>query len=300
MNSGTDSTVTAPVVLLTGATAGIGEELARRFAADGATLVCVARDATKAERLVADLRQTTGNERISHLLGDLSRPSQVRDVARAFAERHDRLDVLFNNAGALFATRRLTEDGLERTFALNHLSYFVMTVLLLPRLKVAREARVVSTSSGAHRWGDLGFLDDLQTERFGVGGRRAYGRSKLANIWFTRELARRLDGTRVTANCYHPGFVASQFATNNGVLSKVAMTFARPFARNVERGADTGYWLATRRDASNETGGYWFDRTRRHGTRAARDADAPARLWGESERIVAGLLGDDWAREEAT
>jgi len=198
------------IVLLTGATAGIGREAARQLADKGATLVCVARSEDKARALVDELRGATGNDAISYLIGDLSRPAEVRRVALALKEQHDRLDVLFNNAGAMFDRRQLTEDDLERTFALNHLGYFVMTVMLLDELKAAK-GRVVSTSSGAHGQGDMAYLDDLQTEGYGMSGMKAYGRSKLANIWFTRELAERLEGTGVTATCFHPGFVASGF-----------------------------------------------------------------------------------------
>jgi len=147
----------------------------------------------------------------------------------------------------------------------------------------------VSTSSDAHKQGDLRYLDDLQTERWGLGGMRAYGRSKLANIWFTTELARRLEGTGVTANCFHPGFVASEGARNNGFWAKLAMTISRPFQRNVRKGAETGVWLASAPEAAAETGGYFVDCERRTPSEAARDAEAPARLWAESERILAGL-----------
>jgi retinol dehydrogenase-12 len=279
------------IVLLTGSTAGIGYAAAKALANKGYHVVCVARDAGKAARLVEEL----GRERASALIADLSRPAEVARVAQEFAVRHERLDVLFNNAGALFIERRLTEDGLERTFALNHMSYFVLSVMLLDLLKASAPARVVSTSSHAHRRGDLDYLDDLQTERWDPTGMRAYGRSKLANIWFTVELARRLEGTGVTANSYHPGFVASDFARNNGFLAVLAMKLSRPFQRSVERGADTGVWLASAPEVAEDTGGYFYERKRRKGTRAARDAEAPARLWRESERIAASVLGEGWA-----
>lgn len=279
------------VILLTGATAGIGEEAARQLAASGATLVCAARSEAKARRLVDGIKRATGNERVSYLLGDLSRPAEVRRLAESFREAHPRLDVLFNNAGALFTRRGLTADGLERTFALNHLAYFVLTTGLLDLLRTSAPARIVSTSSAAHGKASPGYLDDLQCERWGLSGMKAYGGSKLANIWFTVELARRLEGSGVTANCFHPGFVASRFARNNGLVATLGMIASRPFQRNVRRGAETGVWLATSPEVEGETGGYWFDRKRRKGTRAARDPDAPARLWAESERIMARVLG---------
>lgn len=286
------------VVLLTGATAGIGKEAAREFARRGATLVCVGRNDAKTRALVESLRAETNNEAISYVIGDLSRPAQAKDVAHAFLQDHSKLDVLFNNAGAWFTERALTDDGLERTFALNHLGYFVLTVLLLDALKAAGPARVVSTSSDAHGSGGLDYLDDLQTDGWGRGGFTAYGRSKLANIWFTVELARRLEGSQVTANCFHPGFVASEFGRNNGVLTKIMMTLSRPFQRSVQQGADTGVWLATSKDVAGVSGGYWFERRRKKGTRAARDKAAPARLWSETERIVGDILGSDWRSTE--
>jgi NAD(P)-dependent dehydrogenase (short-subunit alcohol dehydrogenase family) len=287
------------VVLLTGATAGIGREAASQIARLGATLVCVGRDEDKARLLVDELRSASGNDRISSLIGDLSRPGEVQQVAVQFKEQHDRLDVLFNNAGAMFDRRQLTEDGLERTFALNHLGYFVMTQLLLDKLEAAPAGRVVSTSSGAHGKGDLAYLDDLQTERYGLSGMKAYGRSKLANIWFTRELAKRLEGTQVTATCFHPGFVASDFGYNNSLFFKLVLTMSKPFQKTVAQGADTGVWLATSGETAGETGSYWIHRKRRKGSPAARDDQAPARLWSQSEAIVARLLGDDWATAPA-
>ena len=282
------------VVLLTGATAGIGKEAARQLAERGAELVCVGRNRAKTEALVAELRSDTGNDSVDFLIGDLSRPAECQAVANAFLAEHDRLDVLFNNAGALFTDRELTEDGLERTFALNHLGYFVLTELLIDALKAASPARIVSTASDAHRAGDLEYLDDLQTAGWGSSGFKAYGRSKLANIWFTRQLAERLEGTGVTAHCFHPGFVASDFARNNGALATFVMMISRPFQKTVAQGADTGVWLATEDEIPGESGGYWYERRRKKGTRDARDPGAPARLWKESERIVADVLGDDW------
>lgn len=279
------------VMLITGATAGIGRAAAHALAATGATLVCAARNEEKARELVAELQEKSGNQEISYLIGDLSRPAEVRKLAQAFQEQHQRLDVLFNNAGAYFVSRALTEDGLERTFAVNHMAYFVLTTELLDLLQASAPSRVVSTSSDAHGQAGLDYLDDLQSERWGASGLRAYAGSKLANIWFTAELGKRLEGTGVLVNCFHPGFVASSFAKNNGFLAKMVMTLTRPFQRNVTRGAETGVWLATSPEVGEETGGYWFDKRRKKGTRAARNPDAPARLWAESERILAEVLG---------
>ncbi|MEZ6183489.1 MAG: SDR family oxidoreductase [Planctomycetota bacterium] len=276
------------IVLLTGSTAGIGQEAARQLAAQGHTLVLVARSEPKAQALAEELKQSSGNDAHGYLVGDLSRPAEVRQVAQAFRERHERLDVLFNNAGALFTDRQLTPDGFERTTAVNHLAYFVLTTELLDLLQ-ASKGRVVSTASDAHHQGDLGYLDDLQNERWGVGGMRAYGRSKLANIWFTRELARRVEGSGATATCFHPGFVASDFARNNGFLATVAMIVTRPFQRSVTKGADTGVWLATSDEAAGQNGGYYHNRKLGRLSKAARDPDAPATLWAKTEALLAGV-----------
>jgi retinol dehydrogenase-12 len=286
-------------VLLTGATAGIGKEAALQFAKRGATLICVGRNEEKTRGLVEELKSATDNQAISYLIGDLSRPAQVKRVAMEFLKEHDKLDVLFNNAGAWFTDRVVTDDGLERTFALNHVGYFVLTMLLVDALEAAAPARVVSTSSGAHGSGDLDYLDDLQTEAWKTGGFKAYARSKLANIWFTVELAKRLESKGVTAHCFHPGFVASEFGRNNGVLTKIAMTLSRPFQKTVQQGADTGVWLATSDEVDGPSGGYWFQRSRKKGTLLARDEGAPGRLWKETERIAAELLGNDWAASAA-
>ena len=278
------------VILLTGSTAGIGRAAAHTLAATGATLVAVARNEAKAKALVEHVRKDTHNESVSYLLGDLSRPSEVRQVASAFRTQYDRLDVLFNNAGAIFVERQLTEDGLERTFAVNHMAYFILAIELLDMLKASAPSRIVSTSSAAHAQGDLAMLDDLQNDSWGTAGMKAYGRSKLANIWFTRELARKLAGSGVTANCFHPGFVASDFGRNNGVLATLLMMVSRPFQRNARKGADTGVWLATSPDVEGQTGGYYYNRAKQRTTRTARDDAAPARLWAESERILAEVV----------
>ncbi|MDC3378690.1 SDR family NAD(P)-dependent oxidoreductase [Planctomycetota bacterium] len=278
------------VILLTGATAGIGQQAARELIKTGCTLVCVARNESKAKTLVDELNATSGSTRASYLIGDLSRPAEVRRVAQEFRERHTRLDVLFNNAGAMFMDRQVTEDGLEKTFALNHLGYFVLTTELLDLLESSAPARVVSTASAAHAQGDLAYMDDWQSERYGLQGMKAYGRSKLANIWFTREFAKRVDASKVTATCFHPGFVASEFARNNGMLGKVVMTLTRPFQRNVQKGADTGVWLATAPDVAGKSGGYYFNRKERRPTKTGRDETGPGKLWAESERLVEKIL----------
>jgi NAD(P)-dependent dehydrogenase (short-subunit alcohol dehydrogenase family) len=201
-------------VVITGGTSGIGEVAAVALAKMGARIVLVARDKTRGDATVPRLRDSAPGVAHSIHFADLLRLAEMKRVAAQIADHESRIDTLINNAGALFATRRLTEDGLERTFALNHMAYFVMTEGLRERLSASGPARIINTASAAHQGATLDF-DDLQSAKsFGV--MKAYGRSKLCNILFTRELARRLHGTGVTANCLHPGFVATRFGDQSG------------------------------------------------------------------------------------
>ncbi|MGC1704206.1 MAG: SDR family NAD(P)-dependent oxidoreductase, partial [Pseudolabrys sp.] len=193
-------------VVITGGTSGIGEVAAVALAKMGARIVLVARDKSRGDATLARLRDITPDIAHSVYFADLLRLAEMKRVAAEIADHEPRIDVLINNAGALFAKRRLTEDGLERTFALNHMAYFVMTAGLRERLLASGLARIINTASAAHQGATLDF-EDLQSAK-SFGGRKAYGRSKLCNILFTREFARRLQGTGVTANCLHPGFVA--------------------------------------------------------------------------------------------
>lgn len=284
------SNLDGSVILLTGATSGIGRAAAYAFASRGATLVFVARNETKAQALASELHERTGNENVSFLLGDLERPICVYEIALTFRARYKRLDVLFNNAGAYFSTRELTPDRLERTFALNHLSYYILTKELLDLLRASAPSRVICTASEAHRYGDITFLDDLQSENWSILGARAYACSKLANLWFTFELSKHLEGSGVTANCFHPGFVASSLAGNNGLLGTVVMTLTSPLQRSAEHGADTGVWLATSPEVEGITGGYWYDRKQLEASPLAYDSEASHRLWTESEHLMLDAL----------
>jgi len=265
-------------VVITGATNGIGLAAAEALAAKGAELAIVARDEAKATAVA----ERVGGADV--LLADLGSQASVRAVAAEALARYPRIDVLVNNAGAIFSSRRLTDDGIEQTWALNHLAPFLLTNLLLDGLKQSAPARVVTTSSDAHSGARIPF-DDLDAERsYASRGFRRYSETKLANILFTRELARRLDGTGVTANCFHPGLVATGFNRNNGVLMNIAMTFAKPFSRNAEKGAETLVWLVDSPDAANESGGYFEDCRPAKPSSAARDDDAARRLWDVSEQ----------------
>jgi NAD(P)-dependent dehydrogenase (short-subunit alcohol dehydrogenase family) len=208
----------------------------------------------------------------------------MRSAGAELAAKAPRIDVLINNAGAIFDHRQVTADGLEMTFAVDHMAYFVITELLRPQL--AADARIVSTASGAHAWGRLDF-DDLQSAR-SYSAMRAYGTAKLCNILWTRELARRLEGGGVTANCVHPGGVATGFGSNTRGFLTSLFSLARPLMLTPAQGADTLIWLASAPDVAGRTGGYWTRRRLTQPSAAGRDDAAAARLWTESARI-AGL-----------
>jgi NAD(P)-dependent dehydrogenase (short-subunit alcohol dehydrogenase family) len=275
----------ARVCLLTGATQGIGRAAALALAPLGLELVLVARDRGRLEALVTELRARTPVAKVSVLAGDLSRMSEVRRVAGEFRSAHDRLHVLLNNAGALFARREVTPEGVERTLALNHLAYFVLTEELLPVLKASAPARIVNVSSDAHRWRQVDF-DDLMVSRTKYRAFLAYGRTKLMNILFTRELARRLAGTGVTVNAMHPGFVRSGFAQNNHGMLATVVKLGQVFARTPERGARTLVYLATSPEVEGVTGKYFHDERETEPSPAAQEAEAARRLWEVSERLA--------------
>ena len=276
------------VVVITGGTSGIGAVAAERLAGMGARIVLVARDKTRGEVALARLR--SGNPRLAHSVhyGDLSRISEVKRLAAEIAAAEPRIDVLMNNAGAMFGSRRVTEDNLELTFAVNHIAYFVLTMGLRERLFTSSPARVVNTASDAHRGCKLDF-DDLQSAR-GFSGFKVYGRSKLCNILFTRELSRRWSGKGVTANCLHPGFVATRFGDDSGGLLSGAVRLAKTFAISPEKGAETMVYLASSPDVAGVSGEYFYQRRPATPTTEARDDAAAERLWMESAKL-AGIEG---------
>jgi NAD(P)-dependent dehydrogenase (short-subunit alcohol dehydrogenase family) len=273
-------------ILLTGATEGIGKSAALDFARRGATLVVAGRNEEKTKRVIAELKQASNNDRIEMLIADLSRVSEMKKLARDFLDKHDRLDVLVNNAGAYFTSRRLSPDGFEMTFALNHLAYFVVTEALLDVLKKTKGARIVSTASGAHMQGKLD-LDDVVTRDKAYSGFEVYGSTKLANILFTRELGRRLAGTGVTATCFHPGFVATAFGHNNkGAMGTIIKIGQAIFARTPEKGAETLIWLATSPDAAELNGEYFMDMKVARRSKRAQDDALAKRLWDLTEGLL--------------
>ena len=271
-------------VVATGATSGIGEVAVAKLAAMGARIVFVARDAARAEATLAKLeRIAPGRGHRAHI-ADLSLIAETRRVGESIAASEARIDALLNNAGALFSRRRVTAEGLETTFALNHMAYFVLTQALRARLVASAPARIVSTASRAHFGARLDF-DDLQCAR-GYSALRAYRRSKLCNILFTRELARRLAGTGVTANCLHPGFVASRFGDQAGGWTGWMMPLAKRFAISPEEGADTIVYLASSPEVAAVSGEYFAKRKVQKPSAAARDDSAARTLWDRSEAIA--------------
>ncbi len=274
------------VCLVTGATAGLGQATARQLARQGATVIVVGRSREKSEATVNEIKQQTGNPNVEYLLADLSVQKDIRQLAQAFKRKYPRLHVLVNNAGAIFLRRRESADGIEMTFALNHLSYFLLTNLLLDTLSAGAPARIINVSSRAHaRAAGLNF-DDLQNKR--GYGYNVYGQSKLMNVLFTYELARRLEGTRITVNALHPGFVASRFATNNGVLTRLARPVLDLFAIGVEEGAQTMVYLATSPEVEGMTGKYFYRQQAIPSSPASYDEAAARRLW-EVSAAMTGL-----------
>jgi NAD(P)-dependent dehydrogenase (short-subunit alcohol dehydrogenase family) len=271
--------------VITGATDGIGLEAAAALGALGARLVLVGRNRAKGEAVLTALhRRVPGVEAEMHY-ADLSRRDEIERLGLELLAVAPRIDVLLNNAGAFFAKRVVVEDGLEQTFALNHMGYFRLTKWLAERVIASAPARIVNVASEAHRNAALDF-DDLQTAR-GYNGWKAYQRSKLANILFTRALARRLAGTGVTANCLHPGFVKTSFGDNNRGLWGIGIRLGKLFAAiSIPRGAETPVYLASAPEVEGITGEY-FDKCREREPNAAARNDADAeRLWKESERFA--------------
>ena len=279
------------VVLITGATAGIGRTTARELADTGAHVVLVARNREKAETTRDWIAGETGNNSVEFITGDLSVQSEVRSIARQVASRFDGLDVLVNNAGAFFQRRAESADGIEMTFALNHLAPFLLTNLLLEALKRKSLSRVVTVSSDAHLRASMTFSDLEGRARYRGWG--AYGQSKLANLLFTYELARRLQGSGVTANALHPGFVASEFGKNNGPGMRLAMSIAhRLGAISVDEGARTSVYLAASRDVQGMTGKYFVKCREAESAPASHDSSAMLRLWEISARMTGLADGD--------
>jgi len=270
--------------VITGATSGIGLAAAIELARRGADLTLVARNEARAADAVRQINAiSTARAAVDVVLADVASQSSVRRLAVELLTRYPTIQVLVNNAGAIYSTRQMTDDGIELTWAVNHLAPFLLTALLLDRLKASAPARIVTTSSAAHERALIPF-DDLNGERsWGGAGFTRYGETKLANILFTAELARRLEGTGVTANSFHPGFVATGFNRNNGTLMRIGMAISRPFARSPQKGAETLVWLVDSEEAGSVNGGYFVDLRQVAPSLAAQDVETARRLWRVSE-----------------
>ena len=277
-------------ILMTGATNGIGLAGAEALTVLGANVAIVGRNPTRTKIVAARLGAAAAKGRtIDTLIADLSSQAAVRELAAEVLARYPKLDVLVNNAGAMYTTRQLTEDGIELTWAVNHLAPFLLTTLLLDRLKGSAPTRVITTASGAHQGTHIPF-DDLNAEKSYRGFGR-YGQTKLANILFTSELGRRLEGNGVTAHCFHPGLVASGFNRNNGLLMNLAMLALGPMSRSPEKGAETLVWLATSPEVDRVNGGYYVDMEWRPPSPEAQDMQTARRLWEVSDAQCA--IGTD-------
>ncbi|MGB1253656.1 MAG: SDR family oxidoreductase [Candidatus Promineifilaceae bacterium] len=273
------------IVIVTGANSGIGKETALSLAKQGATVVMVCRNQARGSAALNEIKQASGSENVHLMLCDMGSFASIRAFATQFKAQYDRLDVLVNNAGLMNSSRQETVDGIETTFAVNHLGYFLTTMELLDLLQASAPARIVNVASAAHDVGTFNFDDYQRTKKYSAF--QVYGESKMANILFTRELARRLADTGVTVNAVHPGFVATNFATNNGLLYKVGMrVVGRIFGRNTQHGAETSIHLASSPDVEGITGEYYADKKITKTHPFAEDVAAQKQLWELSEQLV--------------
>lgn len=274
-----------PTCLITGGTNGIGRVTALAMAKAGMRVFIVARNPAKAEAVRTELIQESGNRQIELLLGDLESLEDVRKIAAEFIAKKTPLHLLINNAGVVNGRRQLTTDGFEGMFGVNHLAPFLLTLLLLDALKTGAPARIVNVASDAHRFVKGLDFDDLQSEHGAFPAMKKYGASKLCNIYFTRELARRLEGSGVTVNAVHPGWVATGLGGQNGFFGKVLTVVQKPFARSPEKGAACSIYAATSAELDGVSGRYYYDCKEHRPSRAGCDDEAAKRLWQISEEL---------------
>lgn len=277
--------ISGKVALVSGANAGIGKQIALGMAQRGARLVMLCRNPDKAEAARDEIVGETGNHDIAILLADMADQEQIRSACSQFRERFEQLDILMNNAGMLDDERHLTKDGIEKTFAVNHLGYHLTTKLLLPELGRSDYARIVNTASEAHRFNDFR-LDDLSLEQ-GYSTMKAYGNSKLANIMFTYELDKRLGDSHITCNAFHPGGVATGFGDDSGFFFSLIWRLSKPFMRSAEQGAETGIYLAVSKEVDGVSGRYFKDKSETQPAAKATDDELTQALWEISEQMVA-------------
>ncbi len=272
------------VCLVTGASSGLGFVTARGLARLGATVVIVCRNRQKGEAALAEIKTASGNDKVDLLLADLSSQQAIRQLADEFKRKYDRLDVLVNCAGGVVSKHNLTVDGYEQTFAVNHLGYFLLTSLLLDTLKASAPARIVSVASEAQSFGRINFDDLMGAKKYSAWA--AYAQSKLANIMFTYELAKRLAGTGVTANALHPGVVRSGFGVDLGGIIGLGMKLIRPFEISPERGAQTIIYLATSPEVEGVSGEYFSNKKPIRSNKQSHDVADQQRLWQVSEQLT--------------
>ncbi|HMK63632.1 MAG TPA: SDR family oxidoreductase [Acidimicrobiales bacterium] len=281
--------MTGKTVVVTGANSGIGLETALALAGAGARVAITARHPGRGQAAVEDIRRRSDSESVDLVVFDLSDLASVRAGAEQILRQFDRIDVLVNNAGIVLSERTVTSDGLEATFAVNHLGPFLLTELLLARLKASAPARIVNVSSTAHNGARRGLdFDDLQCERR-YSAMAVYAKSKLANIYFTTELARRLAGTGVTANCLHPGTVATRYGRDGDTSGVFAfgLKVIKPFILTAAQGARTSVYLASSPEVEGVTGQYFIRCRARQPSKVARDSEAALRLWEASDKLIA-------------
>ncbi|MBY0524951.1 MAG: SDR family oxidoreductase [Gemmataceae bacterium] len=279
-----DRPMTGKVCLVTGATQGIGAVTAQVLAAQGATVIGVGRNAQKCAAVAQDIRARSGNAAVEFLTADLSVQREIHGLAEKILERCPRLDVLLNNAGAIFFDRRISADGIEMTFALNHLGYFLLTQLLLDRLRASAPARIINVSSFAHTRARMDWNDLQNQQRY--AGFQVYCQSKLLNLLFTYEQARRLEGTGVTVNALHPGWVYTGFGGDGTRRGKLFQFFASWFALTPEQGAKTMIYLATSPAVEGVSGKYFVKERDVPSSAASHDAGSAARLWQMSAELT--------------
>lgn len=280
--------MTGKVCLVTGANQGIGKETAAALAGMGATVVMTSRDRAKGEAALADVRSRSGRQDVALMPADFGSFASIRQLAADFKAKHERLDVLVNNAGAIMTSRSQTADGFETTFGVNHLGYFLLTNLLLDTVKASAPSRIVNVASRAHFRSEMDF-DDLNSGQGRYSAMTTYARSKLANVLFTYELARRLAGSGVTSNCLHPGVVRSGFGKNNSGYAKLLFQafqiVARPWLLSPQKGAATSIYLASSLEVEGVTGKYFADCSETPSSPASHDEESQRRLWDVSEEL---------------
>lgn len=279
-----DRSLNGKICMVTGATSGIGKVTARELAQMGATVIIVGRNPEKSENAVKQVRRETGNPAVEFMLADLSSQKEIRQLVQDFKKRYDRLHVLVNNAGSIFLARRESVDGIEMTFALNHLGYFLLTNLLIDALQASAPSRIINVSALLHKWAKINF-DDLQNREMYIGV-RAYPQSKLCNLYFTYELARRMEGTGVTANALHPGVVATNLGVNDNRFGRVMRRLINFALINPEEGAQTIIYLAASPDAQTVTGKYFVKQKAVSSSQASYNQAVASRLWCVSAELT--------------